>query len=224
MQILHLNENSPEVKLEHVLKQLKDFPFDDEDMDIIRELTEEAAEIADPKAFYKKAEITELGGNYIIADGVKFTSALLRENVSKCSFVVAYTATCGRELYEWAKGHQLDVLEMYTVDVIMELYLRRMFTELNNAVRAEFYGKNDVSSMAPGSLDAEWPITQQKQLFALLGEPAAEIGIELTDSCLMIPQKSASGIYFSADQHFESCMLCTRLDCPNRRAKYKYAK
>ena len=108
-----------------------------------------------------------------------------------------------------------------TAEVIMELYLRRIFTEMLQAVREDYYGKEDVSSMAPGSLEDDWPITQQKALFQLLGEPAAEIGIELTDSCLMIPQKSGSGFYFSADQHFENCMLCSRLNCPNRRAKFK---
>lgn len=214
-------ESTAVVTLQELLKQLKDFPFDEEDLDMLSTLTEEAAKIARPKAVYKKASITELGEDYIIAENVKFTSALLRENVGKCSFIVPYAATCGRELYDWSKRHQVDFLKQYAADMLMELYLGKMFLELKREIRDKFYGKQVVSSMTPGSLENEWPITQQKPLFALLGKSADKIGITLTESFLMLPEKSGSGIFFYADQHFESCMLCTRLDCPKRRAKYR---
>ena len=102
----------------------------------------------------------------------------------------------------------------------MELYLRKAIKSLHDSVKAAYYADKDVSSMAPGSLDAEWPITEQTPLFSLLGDAAQKVGVELTESCLMVPAKSISGIYFSADKHFESCSMCTRENCPNRRAKY----
>lgn len=39
----------------------------------------------------------------------------------------------------------------------------------------------------------DWPLTQQQPLFTLLGDPEASIGVQLTDSLLMIPNKSLSG-------------------------------
>jgi hypothetical protein len=36
----------------------------------------------------------------------------------------------------------------------------------------------------------------------------------------MIPTKSVSGIIFQTDDTFESCMLCQKDNCPNRRAPY----
>ena len=49
---------------------------------------------------------------------------------------------------------------------------------------------------------------------------ADEIGLELTDSCLMLPYKSVSGIAYETEATFENCMLCTRENCPTRRAPY----
>jgi hypothetical protein len=46
------------------------------------------------------------------------------------------------------------------------------------------------------------------------------IGVTLTDHCLMIPLKSASGIYFPTEIKFESCQLCPRATCVGRRAPY----
>lgn len=75
--------------------------------------------------------------------------------------------------------------------------------------------------MAPGSGAADvWPITQQKTLFAIFGNVEELIGVKLTDSCLMIPIKSVSGIFFPTIAKFESCMLCPRDVCPRRRAPY----
>jgi len=61
---------------------------------------------------------------------------------------------------------------------------------------------------------------EQRKLFALLGDPVKEVGVELTESCLMIPVKSVSGIWFPAKIDFENCQLCSRENCPGRRAPY----
>ena len=73
--------------------------------------------------------------------------------------------------------------------------------------------------MNPGSLP-DWPIQQQRPLFQLLGDPNTAIGVELTASYLMEPNKSVSGIRFPTEERFESCMLCPRQDCPGRRSAY----
>ena len=49
------------------------------------------------------------------------------------------------------------------------------------------------------------------------------IGVRLTDSFLMVPMKSISGILFPTEVRFESCQLCPRKDCPGRRAPYDQA-
>ena len=74
--------------------------------------------------------------------------------------------------------------------------------------------------MNPGSL-TDWPLREQRPLFALLGDVRSAIGVELTDTLLMVPRKSVSGIVFVAEETFASCQLCPRYDCPNRRAPYE---
>jgi len=48
--------------------------------------------------------------------------------------------------------------------------------------------------------------------------------VRLTESLLMIPRKSASGIYFPTEVSFSSCQLCPRERCDNRKAGYDEAK
>ena len=77
--------------------------------------------------------------------------------------------------------------------------------------------------MNPGSLP-DWPITEQAKLFSLLGDVKALIGVTLTESMLMLPTKSVSGVYFETERNFENCELCARENCPGRRKPFDEAK
>jgi hypothetical protein len=78
--------------------------------------------------------------------------------------------------------------------------------------------------MAPGAgAGDDWPITQQMGLFSLFGgrEKVEElIGVRLTDTYLMVPIKSVSGLFFPTEVRFESCQICPREHCQGRRAAY----
>ena len=73
--------------------------------------------------------------------------------------------------------------------------------------------------MSPGRL-VNWPLSEQAALFTLLGDPHEAIGVHLTDSYLMVPTKSVSGVRFPTEQSFESCQLCPRERCHGRKAPY----
>ena len=60
----------------------------------------------------------------------------------------------------------------------------------------------------------------ERQLFELLGNPKDTVGVRLTQSCLMVPNKSVSGIRFPIEESFETCQLCPREGCPGRKAPY----
>jgi hypothetical protein len=108
-----------------------------------------------------------------------------------------------------------DLVQGYWAEAIKEEALRSAldayFAHLSSRYRTEH-----VSTMSPGSLE-NWPIGQQRPLFQLLDFPEE---VQLTDSLLMVPTKSVSGIVFPTDASFESCQLCPRENCPNRRAPY----
>ena len=128
-----------------------------------------------------------------------------------------YLATCGTELEEWSASFDDDLLHEYWDDQIMHLALNAAVEGLREAIRKR--NPSQTSSMNPGSLE-DWPIQQQRPLFELLGDPELSVGVRLTDSFLMLPTKSVSGIQFPTEVHFENCQLCSRSDCPNRRAPY----
>ncbi|MBW1696988.1 MAG: hypothetical protein JRH18_18185 [Deltaproteobacteria bacterium] len=54
----------------------------------------------------------------------------------------------------------------------------------------------------------------------MLGDVETAIGVRLTESLLMIPRKSSSGIYFPTEIPFFACQLCLKEDCPSRKAAY----
>jgi predicted transcriptional regulator len=77
--------------------------------------------------------------------------------------------------------------------------------------------------MSPGSGDAGvWPIEQQQELFGLMGDVRGAIGVELTPSCLMIPNKTISGIRFTTETGYRACQVCRRERCPSRSAPFDH--
>lgn len=53
-----------------------------------------------------------------------------------------------------------------------------------------------------------------------MAEAAEALSVTLSDSCLMTPNKSVTGIRFAVEGRFESCQLCPMPECPGRRAPY----
>jgi hypothetical protein len=181
-------------------------------------LARQAQSVARPKSLYKPVYIDAREGDTLTLGGIPFASRVLRVNLEAVHRVFACLATCGRELEAWANAHE-DMLERFWADAIMEQALGAAWGAMAEHL-ARHYHPGTVSTMNPGSLE-DWPLTQQKALFTLLGDTRGLIGVELTDSYLMVPRKSVSGIIFPAETGFESCMLCPRENCPGRRAPYQ---
>jgi len=180
-------------------------------------LIDKTQAIGRPKAFYKVAFIESRGEDQVIIDGVIFSSRVLRVNLEKAHRVFPFVATCGSELEEWSKSID-DLLEKYWADVIKEMALGTALRHLNEHLMDHFHS-GKISRMNPGSL-SDWPLQEQRPLFTILGKGPGAIGVMLTDSFLMLPTKSVSGIWFPTEESFESCRLCPREKCPGRRAPY----
>jgi hypothetical protein len=65
-----------------------------------------------------------------------------------------------------------------------------------------------------------WPIEQQKELFAFFGDVQQSVGVTLSKSCVMIPSKSVSGIFYSSEHDFQTCQLCRRENCSHRSGPF----
>ena len=180
-------------------------------------LVDEAEALAQPKAMYKMVFIDDKGDDYVMVDGVRLSSRVLRVNLDEAHRAFAQVATCGTELQEWAEGLN-DMLYRFWAEEIKLAALRAAAMALDADLEAR-YRPGKTSRMNPGSL-ADWPLREQGPLFAILGDVPAAIGVHLTDSYLMVPNKSTSGLRFPREASFASCQLCPREVCPNRQARY----
>ena len=183
------------------------------------ELFEWAAPFIRPKSLHRISFINERDGDSVAVDNVVFTSRALVENLTDVERVFAFVATCGTEL-EGVAYDRDPFMGPFWLDGLKAMALQTAMAALKTDLE-DRYGLGDFVAMNPGSADVDvWPIEQQKSLFALCGEVEDLIGVTLTDSYLMLPTKSVSGVYFETDKTFINCQLCTREMCPSRRAKY----
>ncbi|MGE5601409.1 MAG: vitamin B12 dependent-methionine synthase activation domain-containing protein [Nitrososphaerales archaeon] len=184
----------------------------------ILDLVKQAEVIARPKAAFKLVFIEGKGSDTVRAEGIEFKSRVMRVNLDKLERFFAYVCTSGVELQGWADSYSNDLLAGFYADAINQAVLKSAFggfvSHLSNA-----YSLINPSAMNPGSL-GDWPISQQRPLFDLLGDVEGTIGVHLRETFLMVPTKSVSGILFPAEESFASCQLCPRDNCPNRRAPY----
>lgn len=175
-------------------------------------------EIANPQIVFGEAYVTERYDDGIKINEIRFNCILMKNNLANVNRVFPFIATCGQELYKWAKGIE-DIFERYWADHIMEIVLRRAIRKLYTVVNSQ-YGLVKPASMNPGSLEG-WPIEQQKMLFELMENKQKSIGVELTETFLMIPQKSVSGILFKSKSGYSNCKLCEMKNCPSRSALFE---
>lgn len=176
-----------------------------------------AVRLAHPRAIYLESYISTRGEDWVDIEGIRFSSRVLRVNMEQAYRVFPFLATCGQELQTWAEGFE-DLLERYWAEAIKESALACARQALFNHMEAH-YNPGRTASMSPGSLQ-DWPIQEQQPLFRLFGDRAGQIGVQLTESMLMIPTKTVSGIRFPTEVAFESCQLCPREGCPGRRAPF----
>lgn len=186
---------------------------------IFTQLVTEVQEVARPKAIYEVSYVDEKGDDSVVVSGVRFTSRTLRKNLDHVERVFPYIATCGTEADAVvAQGN--GVIGAYWLWTLKQVVLTAVIEHLREHLQTH-YRIVHPSTMNPGSGDADvWPIEQQKELFSLFAGAEERIGVKLMNEMLMIPTMSESGIFFAAEVGFESCQICHRERCPNRKAPF----
>jgi hypothetical protein len=185
--------------------------------DVLEKLAAEARSIAKPEGLYGLAFVDSEDDKAIVVEGITFKSRVLRINLDHQHRVFPYVVTGGVELDAWAQAHE-GILEKFLADMIAEQAVEAAEDAIEDRIQQR-YRPGTLSVMNPGSLP-DWPIIEQVPLFNLLGDTQERIGVTLTDSMMMIPIKSVSGIRFASEQSFMSCQLCPRDSCRARRCPY----
>ena len=186
--------------------------------DNLNEVIGLAQGLMQPRAVYEVAYIGAKGEGTVEVAGVTFQSRILRKNLDGANKVFPYIITIGPEL-ERAASAQGDLLKQYYLEEMANMALESAAGWLGGQLEVR-YGVTGLANMSPGSLE-DWPITEQTKLFSIFGDTEKAVGVRLTDSMLMLPRKSISGILFPSEEGFVACQLCDRERCPGRKAAYE---
>lgn len=186
--------------------------------DSLDELVALAQRLIEPRAVFETAYVGAKGERTVEVGGVTFESPLLREKLEVANKVFPFIITVGGELERAAAG-QGDLLKQYYLEEMANYALDAAAGWLERRLEERF-GVGGLAALSPGSLE-DWPITEQAKLFALFGDTEKLVGVRLTESMLMLPRKSISGIFFPSEEGFVACQLCERERCPGRRAPWQ---
>ncbi len=117
---------------------------------------------------------------------------------------------------------QKRLAEAYLLDAMGSVMVENLVEQFQSHMGEHYQAQDKLVTLrfSPGYCD--WPVTEQKKLFKLLD--FKKIGVELSDSCLMQPRKSISGVFGlypcpdGKDRSaYNPCLECNKFDCPNRR-------
>ena len=191
------------------------------DRELLQRLIDSAQAVMTPAAAFRPVFIDKKRDDRVVIESVVFTSRVLRRNLDTVGRVFPFVLTVGPAMDEIIEA-RADMLEKYLLDEIGNMILRETRSRFERYLRSAF-ALEKISCMAPGSLE-DWPLQEQKPLFSLLPGVTGTLGVRLTESFLMLPRKSVSGIYFPAETTFYSCQLCPREHCDGRKARYDSEK
>ena len=133
-----------------------------------------------------------------------------------------FTATIGEEFDNFSRQLKAedDILRVFIADalgsVLAEATVALLMKQLE--VMADKEGMHISNNYSPGYCD--WFLAEQKQLFSFF--PEGSTGITLTDSCLMLPVKSVSGIVAlgkDVKRREYGCNICKMVNCIKNKKK-----
>jgi hypothetical protein len=186
------------------------------DMELVEKLFHEAASCAGPIGGYLEAIPEDADTKTVSLHGEKLHSRLLARHLSNQERIFPFVATCGQELSAWVDS-KTDLMENYLAHALAEQATHLIAETLRREIESK-YSLDNLSRMQPGSLP-DWPLEQQGPLFRILGALPQKIHVQLTETFLMLPTNSLSGIFFQDPEGFISCQLCSR-KCPRRKAPF----
>jgi hypothetical protein len=190
---------------------------------LIDDYAEHAHSLIHPLFSYVIKDVEWARGSIaFIEDSITFKSRIIARLLEHCNQVAIFLVTIGKYLEEtaWQLSRDGLILQATVLDAIGSDAVEQVADFAQDRIKelAEAQGLFISRRFSPGYCD--WNISQQRTLFyALTGNT---IGIRLTGECLMIPQKSISGIIgigpSKADvEDYNPCKTCRKKNCPGRR-------
>jgi hypothetical protein len=190
---------------------------------LVDEYAEHAHGLISASYSYVIRDVEWARGSIAFVEGsISFKSRIIAKLLGRCTRVAIFLVTIGKYLEDTSFRLARDglVLQATVLDAIGSVAVEKVAGFVQDRIKeiAKAQGHVTTRRFSPGYCD--WKIGQQQMLFSAL--TGNTIGIRLTGECLMIPQKSISGIIgigpSSANvEDYDPCKTCRKKDCPGRR-------
>lgn len=191
----------------------------------IEKLEVKLKELINPRLSYRVVKVESTNNEFVhIQGGPSFKSLKLSKTLNNCSEIIYFIATVGssieKELARLMGKNRLS--DAYILDSMGSVAVENMVEEFHQDMKARYKseGREVTFRFSPGYPD--WPIVEQKKLFSSFDSLLT--GVELTDSCLMQPRKSISGVFGvlppdinSSVASYNPCLECSKENCIVRR-------
>jgi len=187
--------------------------------------------------FENGKQIFQIKGGFQIFDPVSFHSAAHGISIGQIDFdvkkvvfnmlkrsakIAVFVCTAGDKIHELSRQYMAegDLLKGYVYDLFGSLVVESAMDIVQETLRLEMgnIGFKITNRYSPGYCG--WTVDQQKKLFSLLSHDFNFI--QLSESCLMQPIKSVSGIIgIGKDVRFNdhTCHICDSTNCLYKNLK-----
>ena len=190
---------------------------------LVDDYTKHAHQLINPLYSYIIKDVEWARGSIaFVEDSIIFKSQVVVQLLEQCQQVAIFVVTIGKYLEEtaWKLARDGLVLQATVLDAVGSDAVEKVADGVQDKIKEIAGTEGLVTSrrFSPGYCD--WDIGQQRMLFhALTGHT---LGVRLTGECLMIPQKSISGIIGIGSpngnvENYNPCEFCNKQDCPGRR-------
>ena len=197
-------------------------------MKITREEIERGHDLFEPKGISSPVKIKQISFSSGRVDlkndfSLNFSHSIM--NLLKgTTYLVLGVATIGSSLENkvsefFTKG---EYPRAVALDAVGTVSVRSLSNYMRSLVCQEAKEQNlqTTKYFSPGS--ADWDISQQKNIFQII--PVDKIGVKLTESYMMVPQKSLSwiigigkNITIFSNKNDNSCQICQATNCQFRK-------
>ncbi|MDA3821531.1 MAG: hypothetical protein PF450_02805 [Bacteroidales bacterium] len=144
------------------------------------------------------------------------TKQIVTHQLRRSEQAAWFVCTAGKEITKYSKqqAENGDTIGGYVLDVLSNIIVDKAMDFIQSELKLEVakLGLKITNRYSPGYCD--WNISEQKKLFQAF--PENFMDVSLTESCLMIPIKSVSGLIgIGKNVHYNdyTCNLCSDVNC-----------
>lgn len=181
----------------------------------------EVKNAASPVCAFRLIEGSVSDSNIQLVDNSIFTvGPVLASLLAGSELFALFVATAGDDFQAYQRNLAIrgDVLQCFIADIIGTCLVEAVGAQMERLLEKCITPLKHTNRFSPGYCG--WKLTEQKKLFALLG--GNPCGIHLSDSCLMMPEKSISGIVgigHKVNERIYGCRYCELDTCYKRKKK-----